>query len=285
MVKEYTVKIFINETEADYNNSNRYAFLNWRFDNGLGSNEKENPRQMVFDNFEMGKAYLANAVLTLNSIIHVKNKNELADSLIFPVLFDIWHGIELLLKSGIRAISICKGNKPNEKNTHKIHDLYLEFENDMNDITMETTASKELSHLNDLIDEFNRVGANFDFARYSFSGKDGSKYQFYNAPYSDPIQHQKPPLSSNEHMETVPNTRVDIVVLFETLCRILDSFQLLIHYLTTCTSESESPTDAGFAVFRNAGYIFDDIDTIAGINDEESDPIVRIMDTIFLEIL
>ena len=63
-----TMKIFCGSKDINYNCSNQYAFLNWRFDNSMGSNDKNNPFQMVRDNCEMGKAYMASAVIILHSI-------------------------------------------------------------------------------------------------------------------------------------------------------------------------------------------------------------------------
>lgn len=51
------MQIFYGEKDIDYNNPNGYAFLNWRFDDSMGGNNKENPFQGISDNFEMGKAY------------------------------------------------------------------------------------------------------------------------------------------------------------------------------------------------------------------------------------
>ena len=50
------MQIFYGEKDIDYNNPNGYAFLNWRFDDSMGGNNKENPFQGISDNFEMGKA-------------------------------------------------------------------------------------------------------------------------------------------------------------------------------------------------------------------------------------
>lgn len=63
--KNNEMKIFCSEDEINYNQSNNYAFLNWCFDDAMGGNDKSNPVQTINDNFEMGKAYMANAVLGL----------------------------------------------------------------------------------------------------------------------------------------------------------------------------------------------------------------------------
>ena len=83
------MQIFYGEKDIDYNNPNGYAFLNWRFDDSMGGNNKENPFQGISDNFEMGKAYMANAVIALYSIIYSHNPQNMADTMVFPVLFSV----------------------------------------------------------------------------------------------------------------------------------------------------------------------------------------------------
>ena len=62
------------------------------FDNSRGG--KNNVYQSVEDNFVMGNAYMGNAVLGLFSILYSGNYCSVADTFIFPILFDIWHGVE-----------------------------------------------------------------------------------------------------------------------------------------------------------------------------------------------
>lgn len=158
------MKIFLSQSEINYNENYKYAFLNWRFDNGQGSNDKRNSMQPVFDNFEMGKAHLANAILTLYSINYTKNGFCQADTLILPPLFNAWHSIELLLKSGINAIEILNGGNSAALN-HKIFELRDTFVIALNSAGMNAVVTNDLGDVNDLLSEFNRVGAHFDFAR------------------------------------------------------------------------------------------------------------------------
>jgi hypothetical protein len=271
------MKIFLSESEIDYNNNRRYSFLNWRFDNGSGSNDKRNPEQPVFDNFEMGKAHLANAILTLYSIFYTCNAFDQADSLIFPSLFNVWHSIELLLKSGINAIAILSDGKPAEL-THDIFVLKKAFVDALSGAGMNTTVTNDLGDVNELLSEFSRVGANFDFARYSFDTK--GNFQFYNSPYSDSKQWQnKLPLIDDN--TSVPNTCVDIEALLKLLCNTNSSFKELIFYLTCCLSEGEKPCDANFDQFKKTKDYLSDVDGFV----EEKDPMVQIMKYIFMQIL
>lgn len=271
------MKIFLSESEIDYNEHQKYAFLNWRFDNGHGSNDKHNPTQPLFDNFEMGKSHLANAILTLYSIVYTRNCFDQADSLIFPALFNAWHSVELLLKSGINALSILNGGN----SAVLSHDIFLlknTFDDALNDAAMNATIANDLDDINNLLSEFNRVGARFDFARYTFDSK--GNYQFYNSPYSDSKQWQKnPPFVEDNTI--VPNTCVDIEELLKLLCKINSSFRELIFYLTCCISENEKPCDAGFELFVRVKNSFSDSDGFAN----EEDPIMKITNYIFMQVL
>ena len=111
--------IFYGEKDIDYTKSNNYAFLNWDFDNSRGG--KNNVYQSVEDNFVMGNAYMGNAVLGLFSILYSGNYCSVADTFIFPILFDIWHGVELWLKSSVDAIYYFQGIDNKKKKNHKFY--------------------------------------------------------------------------------------------------------------------------------------------------------------------
>lgn len=239
----------------------------------MGHNYKQNLHQSIFDNFEMGKAYYANAVIILYSLIYSKNYCNISDSLIFPVLFDIWHSIELLLKSGIQALTITSHNQAPKG--HDIFKLKIDFEEDLRKHMMYSTIENELIALNILMSEFKKVGAKFDFARYSFDMR--GDFQFYNAPSNDLNQWQNN--GKDVENSSVPNTCVDLLVLFELLHKITISFLQLIQYLTICISESESPSDKGYENFKKIESTLDnDITT-------SQDPIIKILNAIYFDIL
>ncbi|MPM97759.1 hypothetical protein SDC9_144936 [bioreactor metagenome] len=267
-------KIFLGENEFNYNRPDRYAFLNWPFDNGLGHNDKRDSKQLIFDNLEMGKAHFANAILTLYSLVYSSNYCDIADSLIFPVFFNVWHSIELLLKSGINALTVLVKNQDAATLNHNIFDLKVAFETALKNAHMDLTLTNELDYLNNLVGEFKKVNAHFDFARYSFDSK--GDFQFYNAPYYDSKQWQSS--STLNDKSVVPNTCVDITALFEVLGNIASSFLTLINYLALCVSEEERPTDEGFEGFKT--YHLDDDNM-----PNEDDPIIKILNVIFFEIL
>lgn len=274
------MKIFCGEKDINYNRSDGYAFLNWRFDNLMGSNNKDNPFQIVKDNCEMGKAYIASAIITLYSIEYNGNLYNEADALIFPVLFNIWHGIELWLKSSIVAINLLKDNTAETLKQH--HDLYeyvYILKDEMYKFGLNHTAEIALTDLEIMIREFKRVNARFDFARYSFNNH--GDYQFYNAPYGDDNQWQKnPPI---DLIQTVPNTCVKLDLLFETVLKIVESFGGFVNFLTLLISEDESLTDDAYDMYLETIHSFEK--KLDNKTDEDIDPIKQMMRLIFMNIL
>ena len=233
--------IFYGEKDIDYTKSSNYAFLNWNFDNSLGG--KDNVSQLIQDNFVMGNAYMGNAVLSLYSILCSGNYCSTADVLIFPIMFDLWHGVELWLKSSVDAIYYILGMDNEVKKNHKIYEYLEVLEKELKKLGMEQTIDIALPELIKLIKELQRVNANFDFTRYSFRGK--RKYQFYNAPLGEDEQWQKKEKSEDERMHVdwisempiVPNTCVDLQELFVIILGLVDNFRTFVEYLTLVIAE------------------------------------------------
>lgn len=223
---------------------------NWDFDNSLGG--KNNVPQFIQDNFVMGNAYIGNAVLSLYSILYSGNYCSTADVLIFPIMFELWHGVELWLKSSVDAIYYFLGINNKIKKSHKIYEYLEVLEEELKKIGMEHTIDIALPELIKLIKEFQRVNANFDFARYSFNGK--RTYQFYNAPLGEDEQWQKKEKSEDERMHVdwisempiVPNTCVDLQELFVIILDLVDNFRTFVKYLTLVIVEGGQLTDDAY---------------------------------------
>ena len=242
--------IFYGEKDIAYTKSSNYAFLNWNFDNSLGG--KDNVSQLIQDNFVMGNAYMGNAVLSLYSILCSGNYCSTADVLIFPIMFDLWHGVELWLKSSVDAIYYILGMDNEVKKNHKIYEYLEVLEKELKKLGMEQTIDIALPELIKLIKELQRVNANFDFTRYSFRGK--RKYQFYNAPLGEDEQWQKKEKSEDERMHVdwisempiVPNTCVDLQELFVIILGLVDNFRTFVEYLTLVIADGGQLTDDAY---------------------------------------
>ena len=241
------MKIFYGDNDnRDFSATKRYAYLNWWFDNGYGENECS--YQHIFDNYNMGKAFIGNALLSLNSILESNNSMGVADKIIFPVLFNSWHGLELWLKASVSAIVLLTKGQSIRRKGHEITQLTDELESLLRKQGCDDILLKAISPVKNIIDEFKRVNAHFDFARYSFD-IDG-EFQFYNAPYNSDRQWQ----SSKDNVLTniVPNTCVDICNLFELLAAIFEDFGSFVEYLTLCLSEGGSILDKLYYEYLDA---------------------------------
>ena len=160
-----------------YENPDINAYLNWRTD------------APIFASFyDVGVGYLSSSIITLQSIINNKNEGSEADSIIFPIMFNLWHGIELMLKSGILLIGEVKrvDNKFKSKG-HKIDILYNLFIEELNSFTL-TQPQKDLKVLKDLIDEFNNQNVRFDAFRYP--NDSNWNEQFYNTPDNNYVENK-----------------------------------------------------------------------------------------------
>lgn len=112
------MKIFYGDNDnREFSNIKKYAYLNWWFDNGYGGNEC--PYQHIFDNYNMGKSFIGNALLSINSILESNNYMSVADKLIFPVLFNSWHGLELWLKASISALILLDEGEISYRKGHE----------------------------------------------------------------------------------------------------------------------------------------------------------------------
>lgn len=272
------MQIFYGEKDIDYNNPNGYAFLNWRFDDSMGGNNKENPFQGISDNFEMGKAYMANAVIALYSIIYSHNPQNMADTMVFPVLFSVWHGVELWLKSSIYAISLITNTETKMNQNHNIKDYLDALRERLSELNMNSTEKMALSEVVELVEEFKRVDARFDFARYSFDRK--GNYQFYNAPVGDDKQWQK---GLATDIQAVPNTCIKLDSLFNLILGITDHFRDFVEYLILVITEgvklSDDYYEAHIKICKNFEKKLDDK------IEEEPDPLRQIIRAINLYIL
>lgn len=275
------MKIFFGNKDTDYTKPNKYAFLNWHFDNSIGLNNKNNPIQSIKDNFEMGKAYISNALITLYSILDDANKGGMSDTLIFPILFDIWHGIELWLKSSIKAIYLITGTNKEIKTTHHIDDLLKTLKEELNKLNMSKTEEIALTEVTLLIGEFKRVNAHFDFARYSFDTN--GNYQFYNAPIGDKKQWQKniSPTADYDN-QIVPNTCVDLIALWKILWE-MKNFRDFVEYLTLIIIDREQLSDENYIHYlQSSNYFEKKLDTEISV---ETDSLKKFMKSLRLYII
>lgn len=161
-------------------NGQSEAFLNWHFDDGNGRMDSDNVVQMCWDYKELGFAYLKGSAVILSSLLDSTNYDNEADTMIFPVLFDLWHGLELLLKSGNMMCDLYLGDPVSNYSKHKIDDYSDQFRSKMKRLGFRKLDSNQLKEMIEFIDDCKSRNANFDFARYT--NKSNGTKQFYNTP-------------------------------------------------------------------------------------------------------
>jgi len=199
----------------DYStNNSKEAFLNWHFDDGNGRMDSDPVVQSCWDYKELGFAYLKGAVVVLSCLLDHDNYDNEADTMIFPVLFQMWHGIELLLKSGNMMCDMYLGQPVSNYSKHKIDDYSDQFRSKMKRLGFNKLDSNQLKEMIEFVDDVKAKGAHFDFARYT-NQSNGSK-QFYNTPDSDGF---------------VQNTIVDLHELARVLMSVTTNVKNTIDYL------------------------------------------------------
>jgi len=185
-----------------YNNPNVNAYLNWRTDAPEFSSL-----------FAVGAGFLGSSLILLQSIINDGNFASEADKYIFPIMFNLWHGIELMLKSGIILIRTISGqSKVNDLIDHKIIVLYKLFEEELNTYGL-TKPQDRLKSLKELLNEFASENVHFDAFRYPYD-KDWQE-QFYNICQANGI---------------VENKCINLLNLQIKICEIIDSLPGTIKY-------------------------------------------------------
>lgn len=212
--------IFNNEKNHNYN-----AYLNWMFDDGYGGMDGNPTVQTIWDLKTLGRAYLENSRDSLALLLAQKNNGVKADMQIFPILFSIWHGLELVLKSGNMLCDLYL-HENQGYSTHKI-DAYLDqFLAKLKKLGLTKAKRTHLSEVVSFVDECKEKDAHFDFARYT-EQSNGDK-QFYNKPDDSGI---------------VQNMRVDMIELYRVVDEIIkksvDCVDFLFDYLTMYGTEDK----------------------------------------------
>lgn len=177
----------------------------------------------------MGNSYIAISFKNLYQIYTEGNKCYIADHLIFPILFNLMHGLECWLKSGTLSFSYLYNLEGKIKKSHDLEILYSEFKFNVTNTSLGTIVNKyiEFNFIEDFISNLKLNNVRFDFARYSsFESGGVSQSQFY--------------------------------------FYLIQDFRTLISYILTCCEYNEVPEESGYAAFIVEGpdFKFDDISDI-----------------------
>lgn len=190
-------------------NSNTFektAFLNWR----------------IYRNQEIGN-FLPLAEGFLNSSINIiklcisNNEDNKADMLIFPILTNINHGIELYLKALIWTLNKLKKSKEKFPKTHNLKTLMneslrkikeTEGNGSFNHFSQSTTELR--SYITELYEKINTDGKadNIDFSRYPITKK----------------------MNNHFYVAEKENVEIDLVYLLNVTEKILESLDDRVSY-------------------------------------------------------
>ena len=203
------MSIFKDKTEHGYG-----AYLNDMFSDFNGRLDTNKYMQYCWDFNELGAGYLKTAEITLSYLLENGPDNNNASTMILPVMFTIWHGLELMLKSGNMVCDMFLGETGQKYTKHTI-DVYSDmFREKLKRLGFKTVEEDYLSGMIQFIDDCKEKNAHFDFARYT-NQSNGSQ-QFYNTPDSS---------------GTVPSTCVDMVELAKVLTLINYGLTNTVNYI------------------------------------------------------
>lgn len=151
-----------------YEKPEENAFLNWRTDA---------PSFSSF--YTLGAGFLSQSFITLQTLFINKNEGDEADSIIFPIMFSLWHGIELMLKSGIKLCREIQHNNEKVPGDHQLKQLFVLFIKELKKFSF-IKAESLLKPVKNLIQDFENHNVNFDAFRYPVDSD--WNQQFYNKP-------------------------------------------------------------------------------------------------------
>ena len=146
-----------------------YAYLNWRTSyGGKGYKFKE-----------IAEGYFVSSILLLSESI--KNHTErLGDATIFPIIFNVLHGIELYLKGMLFIISDYCDNKGYSFTAnvwgHSIKDLLSEVKNQAMSLGLDSITCKDISILEDFFNQMFKYSDDVTFARYPYDARNAEHF-------------------------------------------------------------------------------------------------------------
>jgi hypothetical protein len=146
---------------------NGMAFLNWRMDKN----------SEIINLWNMGDGFLL-AALELAQQCLLDNSSKRADIIIFPILANANHGIELYLKGILWTLNRIMGSNLKIEGNHNIKQIFDTTRSKISKYKGQLSVKSfdaECAELKSYLDElFDKIGAtsksdNMDFSRYPFS--------------------------------------------------------------------------------------------------------------------
>ncbi|MBC7863536.1 MAG: hypothetical protein IAF38_11210 [Bacteroidia bacterium] len=151
------------------NDYNKSAFLNWRI----------SKHDDIFNLLNLAEGFLFSSIEQAKSCL-ANNDDKRADILIFPILTNANHGIELYLKAILWMLNKLSGSDTKIEGAHNIKQIYQTIRSRIKNYKGQLSLkefdedTKELnSYINELIETINSTEKSdkMDFSRYPFNNK------------------------------------------------------------------------------------------------------------------
>lgn len=199
--------IFSYNSDVDKN-----AYLNWR-------TEKHN---LILNMITVAKGFMDSALINAEAIIE-DNNDKKADILIFPILFNVNHAIELYLKAITWELNILLNNNKEIEGQHDIKQIFSVVKSRVNEYETEKLRRRQFNDfVNDLDEYIHELFSHID------SGKIGNKKD--NMDFSRYPFNQK--YVNHFYIDKIDNVVIDVENLIERFEGIGNSLhRIAIHYL------------------------------------------------------
>lgn len=164
------IKLIIHFMKAIFSRNddvNKIAFVNWRM------NHESTPSYMI----NMADGYMRSAIILAKQCL-ICNSDKKADIIIFPILMNVNHGIELYLKAMNWMLDEIQNIDPKIQGKHNINQIYRMLKSKIKNvfgITSLRSFENAMEELESYIDELTvKIEAtakkdNMDFSRYPIS--------------------------------------------------------------------------------------------------------------------
>lgn len=209
---------------SDNADINKTAYMNWR------TNRHDHIHNMEV----VAKGFASSAISLVKQILNNNNHGKQADILIFPILFNANHAIEVYLKSIIWSLNFLLENGKSYKNSHNLKDLLndlkqleVKFENKLDNEYFFGKLEKYIDELYDKIEIEKKNGKKFSditFSRYTLTTE--QEPQFYINEFDNVVV-------------DLPNFIEVFEEIFERLERLSSHYQSLIEMRNEMRNEME----------------------------------------------
>lgn len=196
---------------------NKNAYLNWR------TNRHEHIQNMIV----IAEGFMSSAILLANQIL-VDNSGKRADSLIFPILFNANHGIEVYLKAISWSLNNLNNTGNQFKTHHNLRELLADVKSLVSDFESDTEKLKTFNSMIEPLEKYLTELSTKIEGTILKKGKEKPVYRIDFSRYTLDVSGEEPQFYINE----LDNVVIDIenfVIVFE---KIHESLGIIArHYL------------------------------------------------------